>query len=157
MKNKRKKYKNKMNISGSKIRELRESKKMSREFLSNKLLLEEEINISSQSIANIENNARTVSDNAINHVDNIGAYILKYITKDNNDSRLMGQKAYLTSRNLTKPEEVLNHDLKDFYNLENKIINKYHLNDLRPVYSSNYDTEILGSCSYKQYNLKRKE
>ena len=62
MKNKRKKYKNKMNISGSKIRELRESKKMSREFLSNKLLLEEEIDISSQSIANIENNARTVSD-----------------------------------------------------------------------------------------------
>ena len=62
MKNKRKKYKNKMNISGSKIRELRESKKMSREFLSNKLLLEEEIDISSQSIANIENNARNDRD-----------------------------------------------------------------------------------------------
>ena len=95
--------------------------------------------------------------NAINHVDNIGAYILKYITKDNNDSRLMGQKAYLTSRNLLKPEEILNHNLKDFYNLENKVISKYNLNDLKPVYSSNYDTEILGHCSYKQYNLKRGE
>ena len=62
MKNKRKKYKDKMNISGNKIKELRKEKKLSREFLSNKLLLEEEIDISSQSIANIENNNRTVSD-----------------------------------------------------------------------------------------------
>jgi len=65
--------------------------------------------------------------NAITHVDNIGAYVLKYITKDNNDSRLMGQKAYLTSRNLIKPSEIVNHDLKDFENIENKIISKYNL------------------------------
>ena len=38
--------------------------------------------------------------NAISHVDNLGAYILKYMTKDNNDTRLMGKKVYLTSRNL---------------------------------------------------------
>jgi len=93
--------------------------------------------------------------NAIEHVDNIGAYILKYITKDNNDKRLMGQKAYLTSRNLIKPEEVLNHDLKEFYKLESKIIQKYKLNDLKPIYESNYTTEILGDCEYKQYNLER--
>lgn len=95
--------------------------------------------------------------NAIEHVDNIGAYVLKYITKDNNDERLMGQKAYLTSRNLKKPEEVLNHNLKDFYKLENKIIQKYNLNDLKPIYESNYSTEILGDCEYKQYNLDRRE
>ena len=53
--------------------------------------------------------------NAITHVDNIGAYIVKYMTKDNRDTRLMGQKAYLFSRNLNKPEKVINHDLKDFY------------------------------------------
>lgn len=93
--------------------------------------------------------------NAIEHVDNIGAYVLKYITKDNNDFRLMGQKAYLTSRNLKKPEEVLNHNLKDFDKLECKIIQKYNLNDLKPIYSSNYTTEILGYCEYKQYNLER--
>lgn len=66
--------------------------------------------------------------NAINHVDNIGAYILKYITKDNNDLRLMGQKAYLTSRNLIKPCEFVNHNIKDFYSIESKIISKYKLN-----------------------------
>lgn len=69
----------------------------------------------------------------------------------------MGQKAYLTSRNLKKPEEVLNHYLKDFYKLEDKIIQKYNLNDLKPIYETNYTTEILGDCDYKQYNLDRRE
>lgn len=93
--------------------------------------------------------------NAIDHVDNIGAYILKYITKNNNDLRLQGQKAYLTSRNLKHPESVLNHNLKDFYKLESMVIAKYHLNDLKPIYEVNYHTDILGDCEYKQYNLER--
>ncbi len=62
MANKRKKYNNNLNISGNNIRKIREEKKLSREILSNKLLLEEEIDISAQSIANIENNLRTVCD-----------------------------------------------------------------------------------------------
>ena len=93
--------------------------------------------------------------NAIEHVDNIGAYILKYITKNNNDVRLMGQKAYLTSRNLKHPEELVNHDLKEFDKLEGILYDKYNLNGLKPIYEANYQTEILGNCSYKQYNLFR--
>lgn len=93
--------------------------------------------------------------NAISHVDNLGAYILKYMTKDNNDTRLMGKKAYLTSRNLKQEETIVNHDLKDFDKLESKIIQKYNLNDLKAVYEANYDTEMLGNCTYKQYNLER--
>lgn len=93
--------------------------------------------------------------NAISHVDNLGAYILKYMTKDNNDTRLMGKKAYLTSRNLKQEETIVNHDLKDFDKLESKIIQKYNLNDLKAVYEANYDTEMLGNCIYKQYNLER--
>lgn len=93
--------------------------------------------------------------NAIKHVDNLGAYILKYMTKDNNDTRLMGKKAYLTSRNLKQAETIVNHDLKDFDKLESKIIQKYKLNDLKAVYEANYDTEMLGNCTYKQYNLER--
>ena len=93
--------------------------------------------------------------NAIKHVDNLGAYILKYMTKDNNDTRLMGKKAYLTSRNLKQIETIVNHDLKDFSKIENKIIQKYNLNDLKAVYEANYDTEMLGNCTYKQYNLER--
>lgn len=93
--------------------------------------------------------------NAISHVDNLGAYVLKYMTKDNNDTRLMGKKAYLTSRNLKQEETIVNHDLKDFNNLESKIIQKYNLKALKAVYEANYDTEMLGNCNYKQYNLKR--
>lgn len=93
--------------------------------------------------------------NAIEHVDNIGAYILKYITKNNNDIRLMGQKAYLISKNLRHPDEFINHNLKDFDKMENRVIKKYNLNCLKPIYEANYSTELLGNCNYKQYNLER--
>jgi len=43
---------------------------------------------------------------AAKHVDNIGAYVVKYMTKNAYDERLDGQKAYLTSRNLEKPVEL---------------------------------------------------
>lgn len=93
--------------------------------------------------------------NAITHVDNIGAYIVKYMTKDNTDTRLRGQKAYLFSTNLKKPEKVVNHNLNDFDVIEDKLHQKYNLDKIRPIYTSNYDTDILGHCEYKQYNLKR--
>lgn len=93
--------------------------------------------------------------NAIQHVDNIGAYIVKYMTKDSLDSRLQGQKAYLYSRNLQKPYELVNHNLKEFDKLENKIIEKYDLNNLDVVYESHFDSEVMGSCEYQQYNLNR--
>ena len=71
------------------------------------------------------------------------------MTKDNKDTRLMGQKAYLFSRNLKVPER------KDFYNLEKKIYDKYKLDTLKPEYISNFTSELMGDCIYKQYNLKR--
>lgn len=94
--------------------------------------------------------------NAISHVDNIGAYIVKYMTKDNTDERLQGQKAYLYSRNLKKPETLINHNLKDFDKIENKIIKKYNLDKQEAIYESTFDTEMLGQCDYKQYNFRRK-
>ncbi len=93
--------------------------------------------------------------NAITHVDNIGAYILKYMTKDNTDKRLMGQKAYLRSGNLKVPQEIVNHNIKDFYKIEQKIKGKYGIDNINANYIETYDTEHLGSCTYKQYNLKR--
>lgn len=94
--------------------------------------------------------------NAVKHVDNIGAYIVKYMTKDTEDLRLQGLQAYLHSRNLIKPYEVVNHNLKEFDLYEKKLEQKYKLSELKPVFESNYDTEHLGSCEYIQYNLKRK-
>ena len=62
MANGRKKFDNKLNISGEQIRKCRKACKMSREKLSAKLLIEEGIDISAQAIANIEENKRTVVD-----------------------------------------------------------------------------------------------
>lgn len=61
MANNRKKYNNKINISGKLIRKYRETQNLSREQLSTKLMLEG-VDISAQSIANIENETRTVVD-----------------------------------------------------------------------------------------------
>ena len=66
MANKRKRYNNNLNISGNTIRKIREKRKLSREVLSSKLLLEEEIDISAQAITKIENNLRTVCDYELN-------------------------------------------------------------------------------------------
>lgn len=95
--------------------------------------------------------------NKVQHVDNIGAYIVKYMTKDTSDTRLQGLQAYLHSRNLIKPHKISNHNLREFAILEKKLENKYCLSDLSPVYETNYDTEHLGSCEYIQYNLRRKK
>ena len=95
--------------------------------------------------------------NAISHVDNLGAYLIKYMTKDSDDIRLRGKKGYLLSRNLKRPETILNHDLSDFYYKVDKLYKKYNLNDLKPVYTSEYLTDKLGFCEYKQYNIIRKE
>lgn len=58
----RKKLNNKLNISGSELRKIREERHMSREKLSNMLLLETGIDLSAETIANIENNKRTLGD-----------------------------------------------------------------------------------------------
>ena len=71
MANKRKRYNNNLNISGNTIRRIREERKLSREVLSNKLLLEEEVDISAQSIAKIENNLRTVCDYELNSLSKV--------------------------------------------------------------------------------------
>lgn len=45
-----------------------------------------------------------VKINAIDKVDNLGAYITKYMTKDKADDRLKTEKGYLCSRNLQRPK-----------------------------------------------------
>ena len=95
--------------------------------------------------------------NAIKHVDNVGAYIVKYMTKDNSDLRLQGLKAYLCSRNLKKPESILNHDFIEFDKSEKRLEKRFNISKLNPVYETLFESEVLGSCEYKQYNLKREK
>lgn len=60
--NYRKRYNNKINVSGSKIREIRKQKGLSIENLSRTLLIELGIELSAQAIGNIEHGYRTVVD-----------------------------------------------------------------------------------------------
>ncbi|MNQ94388.1 hypothetical protein D3C85_1099040 [compost metagenome] len=83
----------------------------------------------------------------IDHVDNIGAYVIKYMTKEDADARLIGKKMYQCSKGLQKPEELIGVEAeKVLAELQGKKI----------AYSNSYrskqiDCEIV----YSEYNLKR--
>ena len=89
-----------------------------------------------------------VGINKIDHVDNVGAYMIRYMAEDMNDTRLMGEKSYSTSKNLDRPIEFVG-------DVAEEIIKMYDLEQKETVYNSHYTTEHLGTASYKQYNLKR--
>lgn len=90
--------------------------------------------------------------------DNVGAYVCKYMTKDNDDSRLKRRKSYLVSRNLDKPiETIINYDEVDYiekqYNLPEPV-NAYFSD--ASDYSYSYSSEYTGAVIVNQYNLKRR-
>lgn len=85
--------------------------------------------------------------NKIDNVDNVGAYVCKYLTKAQDDERLRGRKCYFNSRGLFKP--VVIEDEK-----KTEIIKKSLPSEFMRV-SKEYENEHLGKISYKQYNLKR--
>lgn len=82
--------------------------------------------------------------NRIDRVDNVGAYICKYMSKDNQDERLQGKKCYFNSRGLFKPIEIT--DKKRVETLTDAL----PLVNLR--YSSNFENEYLGKINYYQFN-----
>jgi len=84
--------------------------------------------------------------NRIDDVDNVGAYICKYLSKDNDDERLIGRKCYFNSRGLKKPTEVYLDDDK----LE--IIRK-SLPARAMTYKGEFENEYVGKIEYEQYNF----
>lgn len=89
-----------------------------------------------------------VKVNKIDKVDNVGAYVTKYMTKDNDDPRLIGEKCYFNSRGLHKPEEV--NDLK-----KEKLENLRQALQKNETYKSEFENDYTGNIVYTQYNLKR--
>lgn len=88
--------------------------------------------------------------------DNVGAYVCKYMTKDNDDKRLVGRKSYLMSRNLDKPQEIyigINEKdlLEQVYGLDNAIGSVLSKTNFSSCYSNDY----TGTVIYNQFNLKR--
>lgn len=89
-----------------------------------------------------------VKINDISHVDNVGAYMIKYMTKDNIDMRLRGLKSYQTSKNLIRPLEFVG-------DAGEEILKLYRLDNKKTVFANIYESKHLGLATYKEYNLKR--
>lgn len=84
--------------------------------------------------------------NKIDDIDNVGAYICKYLTKENNDERLKGRKCYFNSRGLKKPIEKY----FDYDDME-KIKESLPLEAM--TYKKEFENEYIGKVEYIQYNL----
>ncbi|UFH66757.1 Rep protein (plasmid) [Clostridium cadaveris] len=82
--------------------------------------------------------------NAIDNVDNVGAYVCKYMTKTNDD-RLLGKKMYFNSRCLNKPIEIKEPDLVE--SVESSLLGQ------ALTYESSFKNKY-NSISYKQYIIK---
>lgn len=85
--------------------------------------------------------------NKIDDVDNVGAYVCRYMTKELDDERLRGRKCYFNSRGLFKP--VVIEDEKKTETIKRSLPSEFM------VVSKEYENEHLGKIGYKQYNLKR--
>lgn len=88
--------------------------------------------------------------------DNVGAYVCKYMTKDNDDDRLKERKSFLMSQNLDKPQEIyvgINEEdlLQQVYGLDSMFDSMLHKSN----FSSAYTNEYTGTVVYNQFNLKR--
>lgn len=80
--------------------------------------------------------------NRIEHVDNVGAYICKYLSKEECES-FRGKKCYFNSRNLEKPIEITQ---------EKKVSEVLaHLETIKPKINKSYNNEYTGDVSYRQY------
>lgn len=93
-----------------------------------------------------------VKINRIDKVDNVGAYVIKYMTSDVDDKRLCGENAYLRSKGLEKPLELTT------WREEDKIKwREMHtaLEMKMPSYSAKYESEAAGHIEYYQYNANR--
>lgn len=95
-----------------------------------------------------------VKINDIDKVDNLGAYVTKYMNKDIDDKRLQGLKAYNCSKGLEKPLQIKSWSKSD-HELNKAFDQK--LKGKSPVYCSEYTSDKCGKIIYQQYNDNRKK
>lgn len=86
----------------------------------------------------------------ITHVDNVGAYIIKYMTKNLSIELYKGKKMYLCSKGLKRPFEYKGEQAE-------LLIKTYGLDTKKEVFTNSYESEYLGKIVYKEYNMKRFE
>lgn len=95
-----------------------------------------------------------VKINSIDKVDNVGAYVVKYMNKDIDDIRLQGLKAYNCSKGLQKPVELKSWDSRDRDCIEQV---KQSIKERTPSYATTYESDQAGHIEFVQYNLQRND
>ena len=83
--------------------------------------------------------------NKIDDVNNVGAYVSKYLTKDMFDERTFGKKKFFRSQSLSESIELLGY-------MATKFIEKF-LAGLTPVFEKTFESEWVGQVEYKAYSL----
>ena len=89
-----------------------------------------------------------VGINCIDHVDNIGAYVVKYMSKSSSDRRLKGLKSYYRVGKLKEPDVNWTDDPAEV---------KGEIGNASPVFQSQYGDDYHGRILYSQYNTMRKD
>ena len=80
----------------------------------------------------------------ITEVDNVGAYLTKYMTKETIDERLVEEKCYFSARGLLKPVTIDNENAVN--TMEEYLKNK------KARYEKTFESKMNGDVDYKQYN-----
>jgi hypothetical protein len=87
--------------------------------------------------------------NKIDHCDNVGAYVVKYMVEDMNDPRLRRRKAYLVGKGMEK-SEVIQGEVAHVELLRMEKESKKN-----KVYENSYPSEYCGTITFTEYNLDR--
>ncbi len=82
-----------------------------------------------------------------NEVNNLGAYMSKYLGKELFSGRIFGKKKFFRSQTLSEPVELVGHWAHMF-------INKY-LSTLTPIFEKTFESEFVGEVEYRAYVLDR--
>ncbi len=85
--------------------------------------------------------------NKIDDVDNVGAYVCKYLGKNVSDERLAGNKCYFSSRGLKKPEEIIEKTQVESV--------RSALPESSKTFENTFQNDYTGKVEYTQYNLMR--
>lgn len=92
--------------------------------------------------------------NQIESCDNVGAYVVKYMNKDLDDTRLCGLKAYNMSQGLAQPVTAVSWERADDFLLQQL---ETLTQGKTPSYGATYESEHAGQVCFSQYNLNRQQ
>lgn len=81
-------------------------------------------------------------------IDNIGAYVTKYMTKDISIYFFKNRKIYLCSKGLKRPFVYRDYEA-------DLLLDTYNLGSKKEIFTNSYESEYLGKIIYREYNLMR--